>query len=70
MEALLNRPTGRPMKPRDREKEKLQKKLENLEKELRFSEHKMELRRLLEGWPSLQELMSDEASEKKSGTDG
>ncbi len=64
MDALANRPTGRPQKPKDLEKAKLQKKLLSLEKELRFSEHKLELRRLVEGWPSLEELMGDEANEK------
>jgi len=62
MEALLNRPPGRPEKKKDPEKEQLKKQVEGLEQKLSLSEHMQEIRKLMEGLPSLKDLDPDHPS--------
>ena len=59
MDALLNRPPGRPEKEKDPEKEELKKQVEGLEQELYLSEHMQEIRKLMSTLPSLKELDPD-----------
>jgi transposase len=59
MEALLNRPPGRPEQARDPEKEALREKVEDLEQKLLLSEKTQEIRRLIEGFPGLKDLDPD-----------
>ena len=59
MDALLNRPPGRPEKKKDPEKEELKKKVEGLEQELYLSEHMQEIRKLMSTLPSLKDLDPD-----------
>ena len=70
MDALLNRPPGRPRTERDEEKEKLQKQVEDLKSRLSLSAHVEELRRLVEGFPSLEDLDPDNPylKNKKKGS--
>ena len=56
MEALENRPKGRPAKKKDREREELSAQLRELEQQLSLSEHLGELRSMMEGLPSLKDL--------------
>ena len=59
MEALLNRPPGRPEKKKDPEKEQLKEQVEDLEQKLFLSEKAQEIRKLMEGFPSLKDLDPD-----------
>jgi transposase len=59
MEALLNRPPGRPEKKKDPEKVKLKEQVEDLEQKLFLSEKAQEIRKLMEGFPSLKDLDAD-----------
>jgi transposase len=59
MEALSNRPSGRPRTEKDPEKEALMKKVEDLENQLSLSNHMEEIRRLMEDLPSLKDLDPD-----------
>lgn len=71
MEALLNRPPGRPEKKRDPEKDQLKEQVEDLEQKLFLSEKAQEIRKLMEGFPSLKDLDPDYPAlkEKKNRTD-
>ena len=59
MEALSNRPPGRPQMQKDPEKEELKKRVEDLEDELSLSEHMQEIRKLMSSLPSLMDLDPD-----------
>jgi transposase len=59
MEALSNRPPGRPEKKKDPEKDQLKKQVEDLEQELYLSENMQEIRKLIAGLPSLKDLAPD-----------
>jgi len=70
MEALENRPKGRPTKEKDREKEDLMAQLKELEQQLSLSEHLGELRRVMEGLPSLKDLDPDNPYLKDKKNEG
>jgi transposase len=55
LEALSNRPPGRPEIPRDPEKEALKQKVEDLEQKLLLSEHVEEIRKLMDGLKDLEQ---------------
>lgn len=59
MDALSNRPPGRPEKKKDPEKDQLKKQVEDLEQELYRSEHMQEIRKLMSDLPSLKDLDPD-----------
>ena len=70
MDALSNRPPGRPQKQKDPEKEELKKRVEDLEDELSLSEHMQEIRKLMSSLPSLKDLDPDhQALGDKKNTD-
>ena len=55
LEALSDRPSGRPAQEKDEEKENLRKEKRDLEMRLRLSEEAGEIRALLESLPPLEE---------------
>lgn len=59
MDALLNRPPGRPQMKKDPEKDQLKKQVEGLEQKLSLSEHMQEIRKLMSDLPSLKDLDPD-----------
>lgn len=70
MDALLNRPSGRPKTKMDEEKEKLKKENEELKNRLSLSKHAEELQRLVQELPSLTDLDPDNPcleTKKKEG---
>ena len=69
MGALTNKPPGRPKIETDDEKEKLKKKVKDLERRLSLTDHVEELKRLVQGLPSLKELDPDNPifKDKKKG---
>jgi len=69
MGALKNRPPGRPKIKTDEEKEKLKKKVQDLERRLSLTDHVEELKRLVQGLPSLTDLNPDNPifKDKKRG---
>lgn len=70
MDALSNRPPGRPQMQKDPEKEELKKRVEDLEDELSLSEHMQEIRKLMSSLPSLKDLDPDhQALGDKKNTD-
>lgn len=67
LEALTNRPPGRPEAERDPEKEELKQKVEDLEQKLLLSEHVEEIRKLMEGVKSLDQEKSKGKKKDKRG---
>lgn len=64
LQALSNRPPGRPEIPRDPEKKALEQQVEDLEQKLSLSKHVEEIRKLMEAVQD-EEGPSDKSDKKK-----
>ena len=65
VEALENRPSGRPAIPRDIEKASLKEQVKYLEARLSVSEQTLEIREILEAFPGLKDVGRETEKPKK-----
>ena len=56
LSALEDQPTGRPKTPTDPEKEKLQRRVEQLEQQVQHQQQREQLRQLLNHWAEQEDL--------------
>jgi hypothetical protein len=64
LSSLEDQPTGRPKSPTDPEKEKLQRRVEQLEQQVQHHEEKEKLRQLLNQWAARDDLPPAKKNQK------